>query len=75
VWVCVRACNVILRRVHETTVAVEKQRVLHISVRACACTYAFLWVRVCVRVCVVHGAGVCLRATSLSNPAGNAPPY
>jgi hypothetical protein len=65
-----------MRRVHETIVAVGKQQVLYISVcvRACVC--------VCVRVCVgggvgmeCTGAGVCLRACSLTNPALNAPPY
>jgi hypothetical protein len=51
--------NVILRRVRETIVAVEKKEVLHISVRACLC------------VCGRTGAGVCLRACSLTDPELN----
>ena len=59
--------NVILRYVHETTVGVEKQNVLRISL--CVC------VRACVCGCGCAGAGVCLRTCSLAKPAGNAPPY
>jgi hypothetical protein len=62
--VCV---TLILKSVHETIVAAEKQWVLHISV--CVWTRA----RVCGYGCT--GANVCLRAYSLTNPACNTPPY
>jgi hypothetical protein len=59
-----------LRRVHERFVAVENQKVLHISV--------CVWGRMgeCVRVCVraYAGAGVCLREYNLCDPACSAPP-
>ena len=38
-------CKVTLGRVHETTVAVEKQYVLHISVCVCVCVCVWVWVR------------------------------
>jgi hypothetical protein len=52
-------CNVILRRVHGTTLAVEKQKLLYISV--------YEHVRAGVRV--REGVVVCLRACSLTYPA------
>jgi hypothetical protein len=60
--------HVILRRHHETTVAVDKQKVLHIFLcvrpRGCAC------VRVCVSGCTV--AVMFLRTCSLTCPECNA---
>ena len=61
------AYNVIMRNVHETIVAVEKQYVLHISVCVCVC------VCVCVAGDKCIGAGVCLHKCSLTYPACNVP--
>jgi hypothetical protein len=60
--------NVILRRVHETTVAVEKQLILtYFCVCACVQMYAHM--------CGWTDAGMCLCACSLTNPAYNVPLY
>jgi hypothetical protein len=59
-------CNVTMRRVQKTIVVVEQQQVLHTSVCVCVCV---------VGVSGCTGACVCLRACSLTNPAGNSPPY
>ena len=59
--------NIILRRVYETIVAVEKQKVLHTCV--CAC----VGVRVC--VCGCTGSGVCLQACSFTYPSCNVQSY
>ena len=43
-------CNITLRRVGVSTLAVEKHKVLHYSVCVCACARG--WVHACVWVCV-----------------------
>jgi hypothetical protein len=43
--------NVTLRRVYETTVAEERQQVLHISVCVCVCLRACACMWVCVYGC------------------------
>ena len=62
------AYNVTSRHVHKTTLAVEKQQVLHIGlcVHACACVRACMWVPGRVGVCMP------ISAYSLANPARNA---
>ena len=64
---------VILRRVHETTVAVEKC-VIFFCVRVCVrvCVRAFVRPSVSVLGCGSTGAGVCLRMCSLMHPACHA---
>ena len=60
-----------MRRVHEITVAVEKQVVLHIFARSCV--RARWRSRMC--VCGCTGTGVYLRASSLIYPACNVSRY
>ena len=65
--------NVTSRRVHETTVPVEKQPVLHISVCVRSRARVYVYVRAC--VCGCTGEGVYWRACSLINPSCHASPY
>ena len=53
---CKKTGNITLRRVHENTVAVEKQYVLHISV--CVCVWACPRARVRARACMPADACV-----------------
>ena len=68
--------NVTLKRVRDTIVAMEKQKVLHVYVCACAVGDVHACACVCVCVCVCVGgctnAGVWFRACSLTYPACNA---